>query len=484
MIDWGKYPNFIISYFFLRSTSIYPKNKEGRGVWRRFAPPHTPLSRISGQVLSNRKQISWQFYFKAEPVEEKNCMKSPRITLFITLGVLLILVVALTACAGPQGPAGIAGPPGAMGPAGSQGPAGPPGADVSQSAAEYIGAATCAGCHEDIYNAFMKTGHAWELNPVIDGRSPAYPFTRLVTPPEGYTWDDISYVIGGYNWKARFMDLEGYIITDRPEAATSDANYLNQWNFSNPTLGIDGAWVTYHSGEPDLQFTCGACHTTNYSPDGNQDGLPGIVGTWSEPGVKCEECHGPGSLHVSDPGGFSMQVDRDAELCGKCHIRDAIETVDARDGFIEHHEQYEELFQSKHIALDCVICHDPHQGVVQLRQAKEATTRTLCENCHFEQAKYQNNPRHVVLSLSCLECHMPRVIKSAWGDPEKFTGDIRTHMMGIDPTQIGQFSEDGATALSQVGMDFACRRCHLEGLVKPLTDEELVAAASGYHNRP
>jgi len=79
---------------------------------------------------------------------------------------------------------------------------------------------------------------------------------------------------------------------------------------------------------------------------------------------------------------------------------------------------------------------------------------------------------------------MPRVIKSAWGDPEKFTGDIRTHMMGIDPTQIGQFSEDGATALSQVGLDFACRRCHLEGLVKPLTDEELVAAASGYHNRP
>ena len=37
-------------------------------------------------------------------------------------------------------------------------------------------------------------------------------------------------------------------------------------------------------------------------------------------------------------------------------------------GFIQHHEQYEELFQSKHAVIDCVQCHDPHTGVVQLRQ--------------------------------------------------------------------------------------------------------------------
>jgi long-chain acyl-CoA synthetase len=31
-----------------------------------------------------------------------------------------------------------------------------------------------------------------------------------------------------------------------------------------------------------VSFTCGACHTTGYVPDGNQDGLPGLVGKWAE----------------------------------------------------------------------------------------------------------------------------------------------------------------------------------------------------------
>jgi len=47
----------------------------------------------------------------------------------------------------------------------------------------------------------------------------------VTTPPEGYTWDDITYVIGGYNWKARFIGTEGYIITG-DEDATSQYNFV------------------------------------------------------------------------------------------------------------------------------------------------------------------------------------------------------------------------------------------------------------------
>jgi hypothetical protein len=77
---------------------------------------------------------------------------------------------------------------------------------------------------------------------------------------------------------------------------------------------------------------------------------------------------------------------------------------------------------------------------------------------------------------------MPKLTKSALGDAERFSGDIRTHMMAIDPDQIGQFSEDGSEALSQLSLDFACRSCHSDGgdgTVK--TDEELIQAATGYH---
>ncbi|MBI4771428.1 MAG: hypothetical protein HY784_13725, partial [Chloroflexi bacterium] len=271
--------------------------------------------------------------------------------------------------------------------------------------------------------------------------------------------------------------------TDEP-GKSGNADYLNQYNFANAIVGKQAGWVKFHSGEANLPYNCGACHTTGYSPDGHQDDLPGIVGTWAEPGIQCERCHGPGSLHIANPRGVSMQIDRDAELCGACHRRGGITEVNARGGFIEHHEQYEELFQSKHITLDCVVCHDPHTGVVQLRQAGVQTTKTQCQNCHFQQAEFQDSLVHPTVA-QCIDCHMPRIAKSAWGDAAKFTGDIRIHLMAIDPNQVGQFSEDGSVSLSQISPDFACRGCHVEGgKATPKTDEQLKEKAQGYHTRP
>ncbi len=409
--------------------------------------------------------------------------------LILFLGILLLLL--MTSCEageqGPAGPAGEPGPAGSQGPAGSAGPVGPAGPEGPQGAAgdvaeipiaAYAGSETCSECHEEIYNVFNQSGHPWKLNPVVDGKPPAYPFTEVPTPPEGYTWDDITYVIGGYNWKARFIDENGYIIT-------GDENATTQYNLANEAVGNDTHWVGYHAGEENKPYDCGPCHTTGYVPeDAHQDDLPGLIGTWAEPGVTCEGCRGPGDLHEVNPRSVSMEIDRDAELCGQCHLRGAPEAVNASGGFIKHHEQYEELFQSKHITLDCVVCHDPHVGVIQLRQAEEQTTRTQCENCHFEEAKYQNSDVHPSVT-ECIDCHMPRVTKSAVGDAEKFTGDIRTHTMGIAPDQIGQFTEDGSEALSEIGLDFACRSCHSDaGIATAKSDDQLVEVALGYHDRP
>jgi hypothetical protein len=66
-----------------------------------------------------------------------------------------------------------------------------------------------------------------------------------------------------------------------------------------------------------------------------------------------------------------------------------------------------------------------------------------------------------------------------------FTGDIRTHVMRINPDQIGQFSEDGTSVLPEIGLDFACRQCHVEGgNATPKSDEELIDKARGYHTPP
>ena len=109
---------------------------------------------------------------------------------------------------GPPGPQGEAGPPG---PQGEQGPSGPSGADgLNWMPATFVGSENCQECHEELYVTFMETGHPYKLNKVVDGQPPEYPFSEVPDPPEGYTWDDISYVIGGYGWKARFIDHDGF----------------------------------------------------------------------------------------------------------------------------------------------------------------------------------------------------------------------------------------------------------------------------------
>lgn len=402
---------------------------------------------------------------------------------FVSIGALAVgMGLLFAACAGPQGTAE---------PAKPTGPAGSPGGIVTVGAT-YVGSAACSKCHLEIYETFMKSGHPWKLTPVVNGRPPAYPFTQLENPPAGYTWNDISYVIGGYNWEARFMDKRGYIITGRPGASAGDAGYLNQYNYANAAVGRDAAWVTYKSGQPQLQYDCGACHTTGYSvwpPDSHQDNMPGAVGTWAEPGIQCERCHGPGGDHVGDPRAAPLAVNASSELCGECHIRGTAESVNAANGFIEHHEQYEEIFQGKHASLDCVVCHEPHAGVVQLRLAQKLdpsvrTTRMQCADCHFfKEAQYQKVAAHQA-TLQCLDCHMPRLIETAWGNAATFTGDIRTHLIAIDPAQVNQFSEDGRASLPKIGLDFACRHCHVPGGPLAKTDEQLIEAATGYHQAP
>lgn len=396
----------------------------------------------------------------------------------LIISILLLAVLMLSACAGEQGPAGPAGEQGPAGPAGSDGAAGSEGAAAGTFGAEYVTSAVCGTCHTETYDIFMRSGHPYKLTKVVDGQAPTYPFTEIKAVPEGYTWDDISYVIGGYNWKARFVDLDGYIITGADENATT------QYNFYNDNLGMGDNWVGYHAGEVEKPYSCGTCHTTGYNPEGHQDDLPGMVGTFSEGGVHCEECHGPGSLHVANPYGVALKVDRDSAACGDCHVRGGFEAVNASGGFIKHHEQYEELFQSKHITMDCVTCHDPHTGVIQLRKDGLPTTLTTCENCHYEEAQVQAVDTHGSF-VECIDCHMPRITKSALGNADVFSGDLRTHIMAIDPEQVGQFSEDGSTSLSQISLDFACRSCHSEGgMATDKADEVLIDAASEYHTAP
>ena len=346
-----------------------------------------------------------------------------RLALLAALFSLILIAAACAPPAGPPGPPGEVGPPGLAGPVGPQGPAGEQGPVGSHGAAglnyappTYIGSDACKECHKEVYATYQETGHRFVMNKVVDGKAPVYPFSEVPDPPEGYTWDDILYVAGGYGWEARFIDKQGYLITggaaaagenaissETPITATvsitgetpitaavsitsetpitsevpiaaevpitaatgataAEAAVKTQYNLPNKSLKMGDDWVAYHPGE-QVSFTCGACHTTGYVPDGNQDGLPGLVGKWAEDGVGCEACHGPGSNHVNDPYLVDMKIVRDAEMCGACHSHGDATKIDAMDGFIVDQQQYAELFASKKRVMRCVDCHNPHQTV-------------------------------------------------------------------------------------------------------------------------
>jgi PGF-CTERM protein len=318
-------------------------------------------------------------------------------------------------------------------------------------ASTYVGSEKCKTCHSQIYAGWKTTGHPYKLMTPEEAKAFNLPF------PDGYSETDIYLVIGGWGWKSRYIDNNGYIITKT--GADRNTNGSNQYNIANQK------WVDYNPGKT-LKFDCGNCHTTGYSLTGNQSNKPGIVGTWEEKGIGCEACHGPASAHISKGGGKGVGIlnNNSSELCGNCHTRGMDNTkIMSKDGFVEHHEQYPEFLNSPHKDKTCVTCHDPHKGthIGATNPIEGAGIKTDCSTCHSKQVSDFTGTTMQKAGVKCINCHMPKVGKSAVGDAAKFTGDVREHIFKInsDPN-AKMFSDDGKFANGYLTLDFTCLSCH------------------------
>jgi type IX secretion system substrate protein/cytochrome c554/c'-like protein len=342
----------------------------------------------------------------------------------------------------------------------------------TSQAQTYVGSDKCKMCHDNvnantgynIWEEYTKSGHPYKFN-LINGAAPTYPDNTspgVPNPPPGTSWDDYAGVIGGYGWKARFVKKDGKIFT-----ATQEVQYNLQ------TSG----WVAYHF-EEDKAYNqaCFVCHTTGSDPDGTWvPETPGL-GTFSEGGIRCEGCHGPGSDHMANPGSVKLPNTGDVlrhERCGDCHQRGGrTNAIPASGGYIKHHEQFNEMMASKHGqgSMKCGTCHDAHIAGRYPHAAGaglSAITKT-CETCHSDHAiKIDGQDKNI----NCTDCHMSMASKSAVGTQKGngWEGDVPTHIWAIntDPvTKDAMFSPDGAfVALdgdgrAAVTLDFACLSCH------------------------
>jgi len=342
----------------------------------------------------------------------------------------------------------------------------------------FIGSTKCATCHSNIYDSFIQTGHPYILSEATGGQAPDYPFTMVDHLPSGYAWNDVSYVIGGYQWKVNYIDADGYIITG------NDA----QWNFETEAASDYHTEVTPGT----KMYDCGRCHTTGWvsvSDGGDpQNDLDGMGGAFFAEGVQCEQCHGQGGLHEYSKSKDDITVDASAAFCGTCHSRNSSNEIAAEDGFISNYQQYSEMMAGGHSELSCTDCHDPHKTS---KHGQMGGILKTCTECHDDITKGQVHQS----VADCMTCHMPHASKSAV-ERSKYQADIKTHIFKINTAADGEmFNEDGTIANGSDGvtLDLVCYRCHKDpngegggeaGLefTSRKTLEELSEYATGYHD--
>ena len=384
--------------------------------------------------------------------------------------------------------------------------------DKTNNNASYVGSTVCSTCHGQrdpaIIQAHAIHGHSHKLNRV-QGGPPTYPAQGInagvPNPPDGFSWADISYVIGGYTKKGRFIDKDGYILT------TGLTGKKTQWNLKLPFIGKDPEFVNYEAAattKKPYDFACFECHTTGPKKQDAanpmfQENRPGFAGTWEEAGVQCEACHGPGSNHIPNPAARMQFVDPiGAQTCKVCHNRpvnsDTGEIL-ASGGFIQHHEQWPELKASGgHKDFACTICHDPHHSVIYDRANG---LRNRCTNCHntknmalhegkvFTRGDYSE-------PLTCESCHMPFATKSAAQADASVVGaigrmgDTRTHIfrISIEATDFNSFFTADAKQVvrdaqgrAAVTVDFVCLRCHNDNGAFAMTVAQAADKVQGLH---
>ncbi|MBI2435300.1 MAG: carboxypeptidase regulatory-like domain-containing protein [Candidatus Hydrogenedentes bacterium] len=228
---------------------------------------------------------------------------------------------------------------------------------------------------------------------------------------------------------------------------------FHPYNYTNwgPPAAEAGPTRTPAKGK-SFDLNCAGCHFTGttlvrdtnglYHADAaNTTNAAGIIdydgdGTKDEMVIGCEDCHGPGSEHVT--GGSPpklvlsryLSAERDAMLCGRCHTRGAgkghftgteehpeypsrgTDTLDfpapgiGYDEFVaefhndapglygdavghsrQHHQQFVDLQKSTHYKnpyqlVGCSECHDLHNRDIGPSLAMNAENNELCLSCH------------------------------------------------------------------------------------------------------
>ncbi|HYM09107.1 MAG TPA: multiheme c-type cytochrome [Bryobacterales bacterium] len=324
---------------------------------------------------------------------------------------------------------------------------------VTLSGAEpngYVGSQACAACHPTQYSRQSKSAHARSLYPAAQHPLAGFftPADAVVRPPnfhflfrrsaEGLQVraDDGQYVMelpldwafGAGEHAVTFVsrvDNEFYL-----EHSLSYYPDIRSFDLTPRHEELPAGTLQQAMGQPlriqSPRFTavdCFQCHSTGPV----SVGAAGRIEV-TEPGVRCEVCHGPGRLHREaalrgDLAQVRQLIQKPSRLsseelnrsCGRCHrvmSGDSASFNWDSPWNVRHQPPYlvqSRCFRDSAGQLSCLTCHDPHDPV---RRNDPAYYRVRCNGCH---RTGHHPPQRICLEEKdpdCTSCHMPLVTAS------------------------------------------------------------------------
>jgi hypothetical protein len=315
----------------------------------------------------------------------------------------------------------------------------------------YVGARVCGSCHQAQFTGQSASGHAQALRRATEHTlaarfTPAAPLERppnfhfrFERTPQGIQVqaDDSKYltklpVDWAFGAGAQAVTFVGkasdelYIehsFTYYSDAQSFDITPQHESLPAKTLHQAMGQAFKIQSPGPTIQ-DCFRCHST-----GPVSVSPNHEVQVTEPGVRCEVCHGPGNAHllavrrgdltqarelIQNPKALSGgELNRS---CGTCHRFPNGDrgTVDWNDPWNVRHQppyfQQSRCFQKSSGTLSCLTCHNPHE---KLRRNDAAYYSQVCSTCHGRNAP---SPKEICKnqeSPDCTGCHMPAVAVSS-----------------------------------------------------------------------